>query len=88
MRFVNPAGFSPGSYPARILNTGEVVPYIPVPVACVHANDGIVLTWADTNSTLQVAASVTGPWTNVAGAMSPYTNQFADGPQEFFRLQQ
>ena len=29
--FVNPTGFSPGSYGTKILPNGEIVPFIPVP---------------------------------------------------------
>ncbi len=44
----------------------------------------ITLTW-DCAATLQCAPSVTGPWTSLPGATSPYPTP-ADGPQKFFRL--
>ena len=44
----------------------------------------ITLTW-DCAATLQCAPSITGPWTSLPGATSPYPTP-ADGPQKFFRL--
>lgn len=85
IRFVNPTGFSTGTYAARILSTGEVVPYAPE-VSAARSGNGLVIAWPDSSYTLQAATNVTGPWTNVVGASSPYTNSFAGGPQEFFRL--
>jgi hypothetical protein len=41
------------------------------------------LTWDVGN--LQSASSLIGPWTDVAGATSPYTNS-PTGTQEFFRV--
>lgn len=42
--------------------------------------------WADPpNVLLQSAPSVTGPWTNIVGAASPYTN-VSMGAQQYFRL--
>jgi uncharacterized repeat protein (TIGR03803 family) len=42
--------------------------------------------WEDPpNLILQSAPSVTGPWSNIMGATSPYTNMIT-GPQQFFRL--
>jgi hypothetical protein len=85
IRFVNPGGFPAGTYAARILNTGEVVPYAPA-VSAVKSGNGLVITWPDSSYFLQGATNVFGPWTNVVNASSPYTNNFAGGPQEFFRL--
>ena len=47
----------------------------------------VILTWA-TNAagfTLQSAPAITGTFTNLPGATSPYTNPIA-GAQQFFRL--
>lgn len=38
--------------------------------------------------TLQTATNVLGPFTDLSGAPSPYTNSFTNGPQRFFRLRQ
>lgn len=48
-------------------------------------NDNLVLTWTNTNFNLQAAPAVTGGFTNILGATSPYTNS-AQGSQGFFRL--
>jgi hypothetical protein len=50
--------------------------------------NAVILSWADPASTffLQSATNVTGAYTNVVGAASPYTNTVS-GSQKFFRLQ-
>ena len=45
-----------------------------------------VLTWINPAFALQAAPLVTGTYTNVPGASSPYTNVIT-GPMQFFRLQ-
>ena len=50
-------------------------------------NQHLVLSWTNTGFSLQSAPAVTGTFTNVPGATSPYTN--ASGfAQQFFRLAQ
>jgi len=44
----------------------------------------VILNWP--YGTLQSATNILGPWTNVNGAASPYTNTPA-GPQGFYRIQ-
>jgi hypothetical protein len=44
----------------------------------------VVLTWG--TGTLQSATTVAGPYTNVAGATSPYTTAIS-GAQKFYRVQ-
>ncbi len=44
----------------------------------------ITITWSG-GGTLQEADSVTGPWTDVTGASSPYTTA-ADAPHKFYRV--
>jgi len=46
-----------------------------------------VLLW-DSGFTLQSATNVAGPYQDLSGAASPYTNPVATGPQRFFRLRQ
>ncbi len=50
-------------------------------------SNAVVLSWPDPASlfVLQSASAVSGPFTNVPGAASPYTNTFS-GTQQFFRL--
>jgi hypothetical protein len=45
----------------------------------------IVLNWQSANAVLQAAPSVSGTFTNVPGATSPFTNALTGG-QQFFRL--
>lgn len=77
------------SYPARILNTGEVVPNQAAtpPIAFLAQGKNLVLTWPS-GYTLQTATNATGPYTSVTGATSPYTNDMTLSPRRFFRLAQ
>ncbi len=45
---------------------------------------GYVLTWLETSAVLQTAPSLSGPWTDVKGAASPYTIVPTE-TQQFFR---
>jgi hypothetical protein len=49
-------------------------------------NGRLVLTWSNTAVNLQSAPAITGTFTNIPNATSPYTNSTTD-PQRFFRLQ-
>jgi hypothetical protein len=83
--FVNPGGFPAGNYPAQILSTGEIVPTsAPPPLAFTSSPDALILSWTG-NYQLLTATNVTGPWTPITGATSPFTNAFVD-PQRFFQL--
>jgi hypothetical protein len=85
--FTNPAGFAAGTYSAQILSTGEVVPTTRASVNTTHSRTNLVLNWP-AGWTLQSATNVTGPYLDVSGATSPYTNQLNAGPRRFFRLRQ
>jgi hypothetical protein len=82
--FVDPLGFAPGDYPARILNTGEVVPYSRPSFAYARSNNRLVISW-NGNYDLVTATNISGPFEPISGATSPYTNSFT-GPQRFFLL--
>lgn len=45
-----------------------------------------VLTWSDASFSLYTSTNVSGTYTNIIGAHSPYTN-LVNSPQRFFRLQ-
>lgn len=47
----------------------------------------LVLQWSN-DFTLQTATNVGGPYTDLIGATSLYTNQFTNSLQQFFRLRQ
>ena len=78
------------SFSAKILNTGEVVPtgqpFQPT-IAFSHQGNDLVLTWPP-GWTLQSATNAPGPYLDVSGATSPYTNDTTLQPQQFFRLVQ
>ena len=59
----------------------------PIPLNIKMAGNAAVLTWNDPAAafTLQSAPAVTGPFTNVPGATSPYTIPLT-GARQFFRL--
>ena len=48
-------------------------------------NNQLVLSWTNAGFNLQSAASVSGTFTNLPNATSPYTNSFT-APRQFFRL--
>jgi Concanavalin A-like lectin/glucanases superfamily len=51
----------------------------------VQPGSKLLLTWSQGN--LQGTTNLSGPWTNVVGATSPYTNTPTEG-EEYFRLKQ
>jgi uncharacterized repeat protein (TIGR03803 family) len=57
------------------------------PLAIQPLGNAAVLTWTNPAFGLQSAASISGAFSNVAGATSPHTNAPAAG-QQFFRLRQ
>jgi hypothetical protein len=87
IQFINPSGLPLGTYPAIILDTGEVVPDAPQWLVLSQQGNNLVLSWSP-GETLQDATNVAGPYTDIAGAVSPYTNVVTNLPQLFFRLKQ
>jgi len=61
---------------------------VPIPLNIRGIANAVVLSWTDPASVffLQASTLVTGVYTNVPGATSPYTNTFST-PTKFFRLQ-
>ena len=57
----------------------------PIPLNIQLMGGNAILDWSDPSFSLQSAPAVTGVYTNVSGASSPYTNA-ATSPQQFFRL--
>jgi len=57
----------------------------PIPLQFRTIGDQIVLSWTNAAFSLQSAPTVVGGYTNVLGALSPYTNEFS-GAQRYFRL--
>jgi uncharacterized repeat protein (TIGR03803 family) len=61
----------------------------PPQLTILHAGTNVILTWPTnaTGFTLQSASAVTGTFTNIPSATSPYTDPIP-GPQKFYRLSQ
>ncbi|MCX7867002.1 MAG: LamG domain-containing protein [Limisphaera sp.] len=57
----------------------------PLVITAARQGDNLVLTWTDAQAVLQSAPGVTGPYTDVSGASSPYTVPLT-GSQQYFRL--
>ena len=45
----------------------------------------LVMAWTNSAFSLQSAPAIAGPFANILGATSPYTNS-TTGPQQYFRL--
>jgi hypothetical protein len=86
IQFVNPAGFAAGTYPAMQLSNGEVVPATSQSPALLTSRQGnrMVFNWSGPYM-LQQSTNVEGPYVDVMGASSPYTNSCSK-LREFFRL--
>jgi hypothetical protein len=82
--FVNPLGWPPGNYPARILATGEIVPAESPPVIVNRLGNAMLLSWSG-DYELLTATNVFGPYSAFAGARTPFTNDLT-GPERYFRL--
>jgi uncharacterized repeat protein (TIGR03803 family) len=57
----------------------------PIPLNIKTINRAVVLNWSDPTFLLQASTLVTGVYTNVPNATSPYTNAFSEATK-FFRL--
>ncbi len=76
-------------YTAKILSTGEVVPDLVAgpSVVLVQQGSNLILNWP-ARWLLQAATNAPGPYVDIQGAMSPYTNDMTGSPMQFFRLRQ
>jgi uncharacterized repeat protein (TIGR03803 family) len=59
----------------------------PIPIRIQSGGNSSILSWTNSAFTLQSAPAVTGTYTNIPGATSPYTNPIT-GTQKFYRLSQ
>jgi hypothetical protein len=69
---------------AAVTNELPTVPN-PVSLSCQRDGENLILMWSDPSFVLQSAPGVTGIFTNIAGATSPFTNS-SSGRAKFFRL--
>jgi hypothetical protein len=81
MSGVNPDSWTFSSQISSLNSNGE-----PVLVSSTITN-ATVLSWSDSTFALQATTNVTGIYSDVPGATSPYTNSTTGAPQ-FFRLKQ
>lgn len=87
IRFINPLGFPTGDHLAQILNTGEVVPLERPMLARMHNGNRLVFNWLG-NFSLQMSTNIAGPYVDIPGASSPYTNEMTGSSERYFRLRQ
>ena len=73
-----------GNTPTDVIDNFTLDP-ISVPLGIQLSSDMAVLTWTNSAYTLQSAPSVTGVYTSILGASSPYTNAISE-PARYFRL--
>jgi len=58
---------------------------VPIPLLFTTTPGGLILTWRDHSFVLQASTNAVGTYTNIIGAVSPYTNSIS-GTSLFFRL--
>jgi len=66
-------------------NPNSIKVFWGVPLSIQRSGNNVVVSWNDASLTLQSAPRVTGVYTNIAGATSPYTSSIT-GPQKYYRL--
>jgi hypothetical protein len=79
------AGDNTTNYHALTIKYSSSLPP-PVQLDFQLLNNQLVLNWTNAGFNLQSAPFVTGPFTNLPAATSPYTNPLT-APQQFFRLE-
>jgi hypothetical protein len=85
IQFLNPAGFPAGTWFAKILPTGEVVPTRAPALAESLSGPSVVITWPAGNFVLQATTNLSGPFSDIS-VLSPFTNDTTQYPRRFFRL--
>ena len=78
-------GYSHGTNSSTDIATIEYAGVQPVPLNAGRQSTNLVLSWLNPTFRLQSAPNVTGTFTNIPGATSPYTNPVT-GAGKFFRL--
>jgi hypothetical protein len=79
------AGYSQGTNGVTDIATIKIWGYQPIFLNVGLPNGSTVLAWENPNFRLQSASALTGTFTNIPGATSPFTNSITAG-QKFFRL--
>ena len=76
---------SDGDTPSDYIDNISLTPPAPLPLNIQLLAGNVVLAWTNPAYGLQAAFSVTGSYTNISSAASPYTNAIS-APSGFFRL--
>jgi hypothetical protein len=66
-------------------SSGWQANFAPIALGIQLSGSAVILTWTNLSCTLQAAPAPSGAYTNVLGAVSPYTN-YISGPSQYFRL--
>jgi hypothetical protein len=83
--FRDPAGLPAGTYLASMLPTGEIVPAQQPTLSHTRMGSHWVFTWP-AGFSLQTATNVLGPYEEVVGATSPFTNIVTGDHMRFYRV--
>jgi hypothetical protein len=78
-------GYSHGTNSSTDIATIKYAGVQPMPLNVDRQSNNLVLNWLNPAFRLQAAPNVTGTFTNIPGATSPYTNP-ASGTRRFYRL--
>ena len=70
---------------ALTLSRGWQANFGPVALSIQVSGSAVILTWTNSTFTLQAAPTPSGVYTNIPGAVSPYTNNICT-PAQCFRL--
>ena len=83
--FINPGGYTPGEYSAKLLANGELVPGLMRTISITPAPNALTLEWIAPYR-LQTSTNAAGPYEDVVSANSPYPVTVTGEPRRFFRL--
>lgn len=79
------ASNNPVTLTSAVGSSGTSYTVSPPSLILQSSGQAVILSWSNPAFSLQAAPAVTGTYTNVLGATSPYTNSITC-PQQFFRL--
>jgi len=87
IQFSNPSGLPPGSWFAKLLPTGELVPTEQPTMTLSLSGTGFVVQWPPNGGyVLQAATNANGPFEDVPNAVDPFTNNAPQSSSRFFRM--
>ncbi len=86
IQFINPASLPAGTWSAKILPTGEVVPAVPSLTLSLNSLNPIIA-WPSGNFILQATTNLSAPFVDISTS-PPFTNDTTQFPSRFFRLRE